>query len=64
MRRTVGKGAADRAVMLGTLFSPEEALKIKLVDQLVQSNNLTTAAEDEMKKWLKVPSKSEQALKS
>ena len=56
MNRTVGSGPSYRAVSLGTLFTPQEALKMKLVDKLVQPNQVLTAAEEEIKRWIQIPS--------
>jgi enoyl-CoA hydratase/carnithine racemase len=43
------------ALQLGTMYTPEEALGIRLVDQLAEPENLIDKAEQQMKKWLKIP---------
>ena len=46
----------ERALQLGSLFSPEEALKIGLVDKLVPDmETATVVAEAELKEFLQIP---------
>jgi hypothetical protein len=46
----------ERALQLGSLFSPEEALKIGLVDKLGPDMETATAvAEAELKEFLQIP---------
>lgn len=52
----VGFRRADHSLKLGKMFTPEEALKLNLVNDLVDSPaELMEKAEQEMEKWLKVP---------
>lgn len=53
---TVGFHYADYALKLGKMFTPEEALKLHLVNELVESpSDLNKKAQSEMDKWLKIP---------
>jgi len=53
---TIGFGRAEHALKLGTLFTAEEALKLNIVDQLVESPaDLLPKAEEQLDKWLKIP---------
>ncbi|XP_046451656.1 enoyl-CoA delta isomerase 1, mitochondrial-like [Daphnia pulex] len=53
---TIGVRQSERALQLGSLFSPEEALKIGLVDKLVpDTENATAVAEAELKEFLQIP---------
>ncbi|XP_046438324.1 enoyl-CoA delta isomerase 1, mitochondrial-like [Daphnia pulex] len=53
---TIGVRQSERALQLGSLFSPEEALKIGLVDKLVPDMETATAvAEAELKEFLQIP---------
>ena len=56
MINTIGQRQAEQALQLGKIFSPEQALKIKLVDELCESNLLMSEAEARMKEWCKIPS--------
>ena len=56
MKNTVGQRETERAVQLGYLYNPEEALEVGLVDELVAEENVLDAAKKEMNKWLEVPS--------
>lgn len=54
--RAIGFRRADHALKLGKLFTPEEALKMNMVNELVDSpSELAAKAEEEMEKWMKVP---------
>jgi 3,2-trans-enoyl-CoA isomerase len=57
MIKTCGYRESEKALQLGRLFKPDEALKIKLIDELVEPSVLMDTAEDELLKWLKIPSK-------
>jgi 3,2-trans-enoyl-CoA isomerase len=54
---TIGNREAEKALQLGTLFTPEQALDIKLVDEIVEPKDVLAVAEQEMSKWLKIPGK-------
>lgn len=48
----LGKANASRSLLEGKLFSPEEALQIGLVDELVNPNSIMTAAERRIRKYM------------
>lgn len=50
---------AEHALKLGKLFTAEEALKLHLVNDLVDSpSELNEKAQSELEKWLKIPGNS------
>ena len=57
MRNTIGQRECEKALQVGRIFTPQEALKVSLVDELVDSANLLAKAEEQMKAWCKIPSK-------
>lgn len=64
MINTVGHRTTEMALQLGLLYSPAEALKIGLVDQLVPEDQVLTTATETMTKWLAVPEHARQLTKS
>ena len=48
----IGKANATRSLLEGKLFSPEEALAIGLVDELVNADSILTAAERRVRKYM------------
>jgi 3,2-trans-enoyl-CoA isomerase len=48
----LGKAHATRSLLEGKLFSPEEALSIGLVDELVNQDSIMTAAERRIRKYM------------
>lgn len=64
MTNTVGHRHTELALQLGLLYSPAEALKIGLVDQLVPQEQLMTAAAQTMEQWLAIPDHARQLSKS
>ena len=52
---TIGKRQAELAMSLGTLFSPQEALDLNLVDELADEDKVRDLAMKEAKKWAKIP---------
>lgn len=54
MRSTIGQRRTEQALQLGTLFSPDEALKVGLVDAVVEEAELMETATQEMLKWIKI----------
>lgn len=48
----LGKAHASRSLLEGKLFSPEEALSIGLVDELVNPASIMTAAERRIRKYM------------
>lgn len=55
LMNTVGNRTTEMALELGLLYSPSEALKIGMVDQLVPEDQVLTTATEAMTKWLAVP---------
>jgi 3,2-trans-enoyl-CoA isomerase len=48
----LGKANASRNILEGKLFSPEEALQVGLVDELVNPASIMTAAERKVRKYM------------
>ena len=48
----IGKANATRSLLEGKLFSPEEALAIGLVDEVVKQESILTAAERRIRKYM------------
>lgn len=48
----LGKGSASRSLLEGKLFSPEEALAVGLVDEVVNPASIMTAAERKIRKYM------------
>lgn len=48
----LGKANATRSLLTGKLFNPDEALAIGLVDELVKSESILTAAERSARKYM------------
>jgi 3,2-trans-enoyl-CoA isomerase len=48
----LGKANASRSLLEGKLFNPEEALKIGLVDEVVNHDSILTAAERKARKYM------------
>ncbi|XP_063171062.1 enoyl-CoA delta isomerase 1, mitochondrial [Candoia aspera] len=61
---TVGHRAAERSLQLGLLYSPQEALKIGLVDELVPEEKILARAAEVLAQWLAVPDHARQLSKS
>lgn len=55
MINTIGQRECEKALGNAKVYTPKQALNIKLIDQLVNEDDLIEQAEVEMKKWLKVP---------
>jgi 3,2-trans-enoyl-CoA isomerase len=52
---TIGHRRAELALSLGTLYSPQEAMDIGLVDKLITDGDVVDAAMKEALKWIKIP---------
>lgn len=48
----LGHAAASRSLLEGKLFSPEEAIQIGLVDELVKPESIMTAAERKVRRYM------------
>jgi len=55
MVRTIGFRSAERALALGLLFGPEEALNAGLVDKVVPKGGVMEASQREAAKWASIP---------
>lgn len=55
MVNTVGHRSTERALQLGQLHSPTEALEMGLVDKLVPEDQVIATATQTMTKWLAIP---------
>jgi 3,2-trans-enoyl-CoA isomerase len=60
---TVGHREAEKGLSLGLLYSPEEALQIGLVDQVVPKSEVMKRAKEEALKWNKIPPQARVATK-
>ena len=57
MLNTIGQRECEKALKLGKMYSPKEALEIKLVDELTEPANLMEKAKQQMEVRCKIPSK-------
>jgi 3,2-trans-enoyl-CoA isomerase len=64
MRNVIGQRHTERALQLGLMIPSNEALKIGLVDSLVDESEVVNAAKKELANWLKVPGFARQLTKS
>ncbi|KAJ3601739.1 hypothetical protein NHX12_032706 [Muraenolepis orangiensis] len=64
MANTVGHRTTERALGLGLLYSPQEALEVGLVDELVPEDQVLTTATQTMGKWLAIDEHARQVTKS
>ncbi|XP_035303498.1 enoyl-CoA delta isomerase 1, mitochondrial isoform X3 [Cricetulus griseus] len=55
---TIGHRAAERALQLGMLFPPAEALKVGVVDEVVPEDQIHSKARSVMAQWLAIPGES------
>ncbi|XP_039102690.1 enoyl-CoA delta isomerase 1, mitochondrial [Hyaena hyaena] len=60
---TVGHRTAERALQLGLLFPPTEALQLGLVDQVVPEDQVQSTALSVMTQWLAIPDHARQLTK-
>lgn len=56
MVNTIGLRQTENALQFGKIFTPKQALKVGLVDELIESDKLLERAEEHMKIWCKIPS--------
>lgn len=63
MAATIGIREAEKALGLGLLYSPEQALKIGLVDEVVPKANVLEKAHAEAAKWASIPPQARVASK-
>lgn len=63
MLRTIGIRRGEEALSLGTLFSPEDALDVGLVDRIVDKDLVLDECYKEGLKWAKIPPQARVASK-
>ncbi|KAK2507516.1 hypothetical protein MC885_021892 [Smutsia gigantea] len=61
---TIGQRAAERALQLGLLFSPAEALQVGIVDQVVPEDQAQSTALSVLAQWMAVPDHARQLTKN
>uniref|UniRef100_A0A8C5KPZ0 Enoyl-CoA delta isomerase 1, mitochondrial n=2 Tax=Jaculus jaculus TaxID=51337 RepID=A0A8C5KPZ0_JACJA len=61
---TVGHRTAERALQLGMLFPPAEALQVGMVDQVVPEDQVQSKALSVMAQWMAIPEHARQLTKS
>lgn len=61
---TIGQRAAERALQLGLLFSPAEALQVGIVDQVVPEDQVQSTALSVLAQWMAVPDHARQLSKN
>ncbi|XP_072549376.1 enoyl-CoA delta isomerase 1, mitochondrial [Salminus brasiliensis] len=64
MVNTVGHRVAELSIQGGMMYSPPEALKIGLVDQVVPGDKVLSTATETMTKWLAIPDHARQISKT
>ena len=57
LTNTIGHREAEKALMLGKMYTPQQALSVGLIDAVVPQDQVVSAVEEEMKVWLKIPGK-------
>ncbi|XP_016063521.1 PREDICTED: enoyl-CoA delta isomerase 1, mitochondrial isoform X3 [Miniopterus natalensis] len=61
---TIGHRASERALQLGLLFPPAEALQVGLVDKVVPEDKVQSTALSVMAQWMAIPDHARQLTKS
>ncbi|XP_036135108.1 enoyl-CoA delta isomerase 1, mitochondrial [Molossus molossus] len=61
---TIGHRAAERALQLGLLFPPAEALQVGMVDKVVPEDQVQSTALSVMAQWLAIPDHARQLTKN
>lgn len=61
---TIGHRAAERALQLGLLFPPSDALQVGIVDQVVPEDQVQSTARSVMAQWLAIPDHARQLTKN
>uniref|UniRef100_A0A9L0SD03 Enoyl-CoA delta isomerase 1, mitochondrial n=1 Tax=Equus caballus TaxID=9796 RepID=A0A9L0SD03_HORSE len=61
---TIGHRAAERALQLGLLFPPAEALQVGMVDQVVPEDQVQSTALSVMAQWMAIPDHARQLTKN
>lgn len=63
MINTIGHRKTELALVLGKLYSPQQALEVKLVDELCDPNSLLALAEKRALDWCKIPTHAREVTK-
>lgn len=64
MINTIGYRETEKALQLGKMYSNEEALKINLIDEVVEPKDVLAKAEEQMGVWLRIPTIARELTKS
>lgn len=57
MSNVVGYRQTELCCQLGLMLTSEQALKVGLIDEIVSPESIQDKAQNEMKRWLKIPGK-------
>ncbi|KAF7471227.1 enoyl-CoA delta isomerase 1, mitochondrial [Marmota monax] len=63
LMNTIGHRASERALQLGLLFPPAEALQVGMVDQVVPEDQVQSTALSVMSQWMAIPDYARQLTK-
>ncbi len=55
MENTVGHRETERSLQLGHMYDTESALRVGMIDQIVEPSSVLIAAEEELAKWVIIP---------
>ncbi|EAW85525.1 enoyl-CoA delta isomerase 1 [Homo sapiens] len=64
LENTIGHRAAERALQLGLLFPPAEALQVGIVDQVVPEEQVQSTALSAIAQWMAIPDHARQLTKA
>ena len=56
MLNTIGHRECEKALQIGKIYTPEQALSVNLVDELVEGDKLMSKSIEQAKVWSKIPS--------
>jgi ClpP class serine protease len=57
MVNTIGNRETEIALQLGKLYTPQQALSVNLIDEIVESKQLLSKGAEHIRQWCKIPSK-------
>ena len=60
---TIGHRRAELALSLGTLFTPQEALSVGLVDEVSSDSDVTEIAKQRARDWVRIPMEARKGAK-
>lgn len=64
LENVIGHRAAERALQLGLLFPPAEALQVGIVDQVVPEEQVQSTALSAIAQWMTIPDHARQLTKA